>query len=97
MFAVSLRSEHYVLGSRQQSQTGDGQLPRNDNYHHPGRNPSQPDERDEGGTNHNFVRQWIHQDSEVRNQFAPARDSAVEEIADPRCAKQDERNRFMVG
>src|SRR5262245_18157852 len=97
VLAVAYGGQHDVCGGSEQAQAGDGEFARDDDDDHPGSNPIQLDKRDEGRANHDFVRQRVHQDAEVCDEFPATGDLAVQKIADAAGDKQREGNGPMEG
>ena len=97
MFAVAFGGEDDILRGGQQAQAGDGQFARDDDDRHPGREPFEFHKSDERGANHDLVRERVHENAEVGDEIAPARDLAVEEITDTRGDEEGKGYGLAIG
>src|SRR4051812_12735782 len=70
VFAVTFGGEDYVFRGGEQAEAGDGQFARYHDDSHPGGEPAEFHESDEGGADHDFVREGVHEDAEIGDEVA---------------------------
>lgn len=95
VLAVTFSRKDDIFRSGKQSQTGNRQFARDYNDDHPRGDPIQADKCNKRGANHNFVGEWIHQNTEVRYEVSTPRDLAIKKVADSRRRKEEQGECLM--